>query len=692
MEKIFKKLRKNNKAEYTLYLVCNIFAVAIITAYSLLLFSPTVMNVLPVGGDSRKQAFGIFAVICIGCVAFTFYSSLIFFKKKQKELGVMMALGGNRRKLYRTIAIETGIMGLISLVIGMLLAFPINKGIWGILRLFVNTEEMVLNFNLSALGISFGMGIIILLTSMITLKRIVYSVEIMDVINAEHKNEMVKNIPKHIGLLGIILAACGGTFSYYSGGIYMDLFQAYPPEALNLLYLIPLAGIYMIMLHAVVNGFSSKKKYHKKMISRSMMKFQGKQTVNSMLIITLLIGGGCFAAFYTPVMMTGFGTSYNAKTLNYQYVIPEGVKGPSESEINELTDKFGAIIESSYEIPVILMAGDGMKEYEEGRKFYYEYNRRMLTSHIIRESDYEKIAGGEVMLERGKYYAITDREEAIRYSNDTTVFTNMTTRVESEVSFGGCLHCEDLVIENEGIYVVTDLDYEALKVGLSLEWTETLHYMNVQNDSYQFAEELYKKFYSCFEKRFLISSAYDKVAAISCYEKSEEYWCDKPEYNNLSSYSADNNEFQREWKYFPCFKIMSIKNTLRNYAVFIMLFIYVAFEALISAWLIAYTRCLTIGMRNKYVFIDLEKLGASKAFRLKELKRQLTSVYLTPAVVGMTIIYMFFALILYGNDGGRYTSSELIGLVICLCIEIIIAVITYIIYRFTVRELKAKVL
>ncbi len=692
MEKIFEKLRKNNKAEYILYLACNIFAVAIITAYALLLFSPTVLNVLPVGGDSRKQAFGIFAVICIGCVAFTLYASLIFFKKKQEELGIMMALGGNRKKLYGAIAKETGIMGLISLVVGMLLAFPINKGIWGILRLFVNTEEMVLNFDLSALGISFGMGIIVLLTSMITLKKIVSSVELMEVINAEHKNEMVKKIPKHMGALGIIITTCGGVFSYYSSSIYMNLFQAYPPETLSLIYIIPLAGIYMIMLHAVINGFGSTKKYHRKMISRSMMKFQGKQTVNCMLIITLLLGGGCFAAFYTPVMMTGFSTSYNAKTLNYQYVIPDGVKGPSEREINELAGKYGASIEKSFEIPVIMVAGDGMQEYEEGRNFYYEYNKRMLTSYIIRESDFEKIIGGEVMLECGNYYAVTDKEEAIRYSNDTTVFTNMTTRKESKVSFGGCLHCEDLVLESESIYVVPDLDYEALNEGLSLEWTQTLYYMNVQNDSYQFAEELYEKFYSSFGKEFLISSAYDKVAAISCYEKGKDYWCDKPEYNQLSNFSSTNNEFQREWKYFPCFKIMSIKNTLRNYAVFIMLFIYVAFVALVSAWLIAYTRCLTIGMRNKYVFNDLEKLGASKAFRLKELRRQLTSVYFTPTVVGMTIIYMFFALVLYGNDGGRYTSSELIGLLICLGIEIIIAAITYLIYRFTVRELKEKVL
>ena len=106
MDQIFQTLRKKNITEYILYMLCTVFSIAIVSAYALLLFSPTVMEVLPVGGDSRKQAFGIFAVVCIGCLAFSMYASILFYKKKQKELGIMLALGGNRKKLYFAVVKE----------------------------------------------------------------------------------------------------------------------------------------------------------------------------------------------------------------------------------------------------------------------------------------------------------------------------------------------------------------------------------------------------------------------------------------------------------------------------------------------------------------------------------------------------------------------------------------------------------
>ena len=53
INQIFYMLRRKNIAEYILYMICTIFSVAVVSAYALLLFSPTVVEVLPVGGDSR---------------------------------------------------------------------------------------------------------------------------------------------------------------------------------------------------------------------------------------------------------------------------------------------------------------------------------------------------------------------------------------------------------------------------------------------------------------------------------------------------------------------------------------------------------------------------------------------------------------------------------------------------------------
>ena len=46
-----------------------------------------------------------------------------------------------------------------------------------------------------------------------------------------------------------------------------------------------------------------KKNPYKTLISRSMMKFQGRQTVNNLLVSTVLIAGGLFrTSFFLPMI------------------------------------------------------------------------------------------------------------------------------------------------------------------------------------------------------------------------------------------------------------------------------------------------------------------------------------------------------------------------------------------------------
>ena len=60
----------------------------------------------------------------------------------------------------------------------------------------------------------------------------------------------------------------------------MKLFSRYPTALINLLYVPVFVGLYMVMLHTVVHGWRSHRKDpYRNIIARSMMKFQGKQTV-----------------------------------------------------------------------------------------------------------------------------------------------------------------------------------------------------------------------------------------------------------------------------------------------------------------------------------------------------------------------------------------------------------------------------
>lgn len=690
LDKILAELRRKNKMQYFMYLLCNTFSFAVISSYALLIFSPTVLEVLPVGGDSRKQAFGIFAAVCIGCMIFSFYSSVLFFKKKQVELGIMMAIGGNKKKLYKVIAKENLLIELAAFFFGCILANPINRIIWGILHLFIHNEEMKLKMDIKVIGIPLAMAAVMITVSFITLRKIIFSTELLDVINAEHKNEMKKNINRHTGLIGVILTGLGGIAAYAAPNIYMDTFSEYPPAWLNILFVIPLVGIYMILLHAVVNGFGAQKDKYKNMISRSMMIFQGKQTVNCLLVLTLLIGGGCFAGFYTPIMMSAFSISVGSKQWNYQYEMPAGIEGFQPQKLENIVTSMGGIINDRASIPMLLVAKDGMREIEENRKFYFEYKEILSTANIISKSSYESFSREKLDLGMNEYVGITNQEGLSGYDMDLdiSIFTNMTTREKVHVVCKGTIPDEDLCLSNYSIYVVSDAVFEALSNGLGNEWKSTLYYMKVENDTAQIAESVYQAFVELFPLEYRIDSGYDRITKISYNEEGQDYWFDAPEYEEYLYYKDNNAEFEREWLYMPLFLSMSVQRSIRNYSVFMMLFVYVTLVAIVAFWMIAYTRSMTIGINNRYVFHDLEKLGASKSFRDKELKKQLAIIFKYPSLIGMIVVYLLYVLILFGNDGGMFTKGEIMGLEICLILEVVIGFLTVCVYKITVEKVK----
>ncbi len=52
----------------------------------------------------------------------------------------------------------------------------------------------------------------------------------------------------------------------------------------------------------------------------------------------------------------------------------------------------------------------------------------------------------------------------------------------------------------------------------------------------------------------------------------------------------DNNQLYLNWKYYPNFKILQSQDMIKNMAVFLMLFIYVAIICFTAVGIIAYTR------------------------------------------------------------------------------------------------------
>src|SRR5699024_7564425 len=144
------------------YLFCNFISLMLITAYSAMMYSPTVLSILPEGGDSRKQLYAIFILALFGCVFFTIYASSLFFRKKEKQLGILMALVASRRRLSPGMFQEVLILSCSSSLLGILTGIPFVLFLWQIFRtFFVNSKEMAFLFDFKFLFIPAGLFLVV---------------------------------------------------------------------------------------------------------------------------------------------------------------------------------------------------------------------------------------------------------------------------------------------------------------------------------------------------------------------------------------------------------------------------------------------------------------------------------------------------------------------------------------------------
>lgn len=133
---VYAVLRRNNRGRYVLLAGCSFFSVLLITAYACMMRAPTILSVLPEGGDSRKQVMMIFVLAVIGCAVFTTYAAGLFFRQKSRETGLFLALGATRRQLQSELGKELAIISLSSCAAGAILGGPLAWCIWQLFRRF----------------------------------------------------------------------------------------------------------------------------------------------------------------------------------------------------------------------------------------------------------------------------------------------------------------------------------------------------------------------------------------------------------------------------------------------------------------------------------------------------------------------------------------------------------------------------
>lgn len=697
---VYAALRRKNKGQYALLTGCCFFSVLLITAYVCMMRSPTILSVLPEGGDSRKQVMMIFVLAVIGCAVFTTYAAGLFFRQKSRETGVFLALGASRKQLKRELRRDLAIISLGACAAGAILGGPLAWGLWQVFRaLVVDTEEMSLTFDPAAYTYALAFSAYVTAMLFFLGGRSIRKTNIMDVVQESHKSEPIREVKHWYGWVGMILLAVGGFCGYIAPTVFVRGLHWYPPEGLTAVFYLPaLVGLYMILLHTVANGWGGKRRKYQDMISVSQMRFQGRQTVRNMLVMTVLIAGAYFATFYAPMLGTGAMMGYDARPVDYTYHFRADQDIPQEGEVRALAEEYNVSITSWAQAPMARLAVDGTRQVEtEGslgttwESVYYEQAKSDL---FLSESAYNALTGEDLNLQPGEIAGIMDATGDGQgvFGGEVSLVTNPFTGERWPVTMVEDLR-NDLLF---GRYVVDDADYKEMTASLPDDWREEMVFFNVENDqeTYDFAKALFYEIVDRSGPEVALYDSFDPIAREIELAETGEYFldpetCEKYGFPSIDYGQRDSSNFRLYWQYMPQFRVLDKADFVKTTAVFLMLFLFIAIVCFSAVIVIAFTRCLTIAITNRRVYDDLRRLGSPREYLFHSARSQVRRVFLVPMVTGTALIYAFYTMIMYFNDN-RLTTGEVAGLGICLLLIAAVSAVLYGVYRLTRRSVCRK--
>lgn len=695
---VYRHLRRKNWRQYALLAGCTFFSVLLITAYACMMRSPTVLTILPEGGDSRKQVMMVFVLAVLGCAVFTTYASGLFFRQKSREIGTFLALGATRHQLKTELSKELALLSLGSCAAGALLGVPLSWGIWQIFRtMIVDTEEMVLRFDAQAYLFALAFSVFVILMLFLMGWRSIRRTNIIDIVQESHKSEPIRAVPRWYGPVGVLLIALGGFLGYFMPSFFVKVLHWHAPSVVDALFYLPaLIGLYILLLHTVVNGWGGKKKQYRDLISTSMMKFQGRQTVRNMLVMTVLLAGAYFASFYAPMMLSSSGTSVASRPYDYLYHYRCDQDMIGQNDVAQLAQKHNVDITTWVTATGSILGTDGMEHIETessiGVTYTEEYRELLQSATFLPERAYNAITGQKIDLAPGTCANVLDDDGGSSYlsGGDVTHLTNMVTGKNLDVTPAEPLPYTMLL----GCYVLDDRDYETISAGVTDQWQEDYVFFNVADveASFPFAKALFYDIVDHSGPEVEVFDAWDPVARQIAIEETGSYFFD-PESLEESGTSSidydkpDSTEFRTSWKYMPQFKILDETELVKTMAVFLMLFIFIAIVCFAAVIVISFTRCMTIGMTNARVYDDLRHLGAPRSYLYRSVKGQVSRVFRVPILVGTILIYAFYTLIMYSNgEPMGITPSEASGMITCLGVIAVVSLLLYLVYRLTLKK------
>ena len=400
---------KKSFKDYAIYFITLIMGVCIFYVFNSM-DSQTVMLELSSSQEeiiellvSSLSYVSVFVSVILGFLII--YASRFLIKKRNKEFGIYMTLGMSKRKISLLLLIETFLIGLISLGIGLLLGIALSQitSIFVANMFEVNMTKFSFNFSKSAMIKTIIYYGIIYLVVMIFNTIIINKNKLINLLQASKKQEKIKLKNPYVCIVLFILSIGMLGSAYYM--VTDGLFKLLDYDMNILLLSISLGVVGTILFFYSISGMLLKilskwhNIYYKKLNTFVFKQISSK--INSMVISISVI---CIMLFITLCLLSSAFTikNYFNNSINkYAPVDFQGVistNADKEEVINSINSE-KLIKDNVKDMAIINEYYDNNLLYKESLGNYYPiikdkfpYLRYDFLVEIVGESDYNKLA------------------------------------------------------------------------------------------------------------------------------------------------------------------------------------------------------------------------------------------------------------------------------------------------------------
>lgn len=653
----FDNLKKNAKMYIPFVLSC-ILTIMMYYMVSSLSMNPNMMNMI--GGDVMQQilSLGIY-VITVFAVIFLFYTNSFLIKRRKREFGLFNILGMEKKHLSIVIALESMIVFLVSMVLGIGIGILLDKAFYLLIAKMLNAS-IALGFYISYQSIVNSIILFLIIFVLMYLFSLI-QINLSNPIELLHGDQHGEKEPKTKWLLAIIGLICLGT-GYYMSVSIQDPVTAFAFFMVAVILVV--IGTYMLFTAGsivILKLLRKNKRYYYKtnhFISVSNMIYRMKQNAVG-------LGNICILSTMVLVMLSTTISLWVGMNDIIETRFPRDItvsinSVDSNQALYTIDDMYYAIEQAGIQTEDELVYRTlSVSAFNQGNTYTFGNENMSLQDisnvvvlYFITLDDYNRTEGTNVSLAPDEVLVFPSGKQfdhkTIDIASNTFKVKGILDSIKADSNYSANLQNSMFVVVDsmDTLFMIDDLQKQA--------YGDNASYIHTSYD-------------------FNLS----KSEGMSVKEATDALIANYP--GDTTYMMVDTQEGNYE-------------DLLSLYASFLFIGIFLSFLFIMATVLIMYYKQITEGYEDKKRFEIMQKVGLNKREVKKTINSQVLTVFFLPLVVAAIHIVFAFPMIekmlrlLYLDNTNLYIMTTVICFGVFALVYVLIYFLTSKVYYGIVRN------